>query len=82
MLQLTVRAYDLGSPRAESPQFATVRINVIRNDNCPVFSNLPNSITISQSTSQFTPVYNVTAFDSDPVVSPLLSACRLCEGRA
>ncbi|KAL8559117.1 hypothetical protein ACOMHN_046165 [Nucella lapillus] len=63
---LTVRAYDLSVPRGESPQFATVRINVIRNDNCPVFSNLPNDVTISQTTNQFTTIYNVSAFDSDP----------------
>ena len=71
--QLAVRAYDLSVPRAESPQFATVRINVIRNDNCPVFTNLPNTVTISQTTAQFNNVYDVSATDNDPAVSALVA---------
>ena len=74
VLQLTVRAYDLSVPRAESPQFATVRINVIRNDNCPVFGNLPNDVTISQTSLPSSVVYSVSATDNDPTVSCGLTA--------
>ena len=74
VLQLTVRAYDLSVPRAESPQFATVRINVIRNDNCPVFGNLPNDVTISQTSLPSSIVYSVSATDNDPTVSYSLTS--------
>lgn len=64
-----MRAYDLGLPQRTSANQATVRINVIRNQNCPVFNNLPADITISQSQVTNTRVYNVSATDADPAVS-------------
>ncbi|XP_035826841.1 protocadherin Fat 4, partial [Aplysia californica] len=62
----TVRAYDLGIPERQSLQFATVRINVIRNSNCPVFSNLPSTVNISQTLGSNVNIFNVTASDADP----------------
>jgi len=66
---MTVLATDEGNPQRQSQQTGTVRINVIRNLNCPVFRNLPANITIDQSTSLNSLVYNVSAYDNDPVVS-------------
>ncbi|WAQ95445.1 FAT4-like protein [Mya arenaria] len=60
-----VRAYDLGTPQRSSAQQATVRITVLRNNNCPVFNNLPTQIDISQTQSTLTRIFNVSATDSD-----------------
>ncbi|GFN78435.1 protocadherin fat 4, partial [Plakobranchus ocellatus] len=62
----SVRAYDLGTPSRQSAQFATVRVNIVRNANCPVFANLPGSVEISQTTSINTNIFNVSASDADP----------------
>lgn len=70
--QIFVRAYDLGFPQLSSANQATVRINVIRNQNCPVFNNLPTEISISQSQSTNIRVFNVSATDLDPAVSSFL----------
>lgn len=67
-----VRAYDLGLPQRTSANQATVRIFVIRNRNCPVFSNLPADISISQSQTSNTRIYNVSATDADATVSQYL----------
>ncbi|XP_052789236.1 protocadherin Fat 1-like [Mya arenaria] len=60
-----VRAYDLGTPQRSSAQQATVRITILRNNNCPVFNNLPNQIDISQTQSTLSRIFNVSATDSD-----------------
>ena len=70
---MSVRAYDLGIPQRQSDQFATVRINIVRNANCPDFDNLPNTVNISQTTSVNTNIFNVSASDADPPVS----ACQI-----
>lgn len=67
--QLTVYARDYGTPRLQSFEFATVTITVIRNNNGPVFQNVPYSRTISQSISSGTSVFKVTATDADVVSS-------------
>ena len=67
-LQLTVQATDQGVPNRVSQISATVTINILRNLNCPVFANLPNNITVPQSTNQGARIYNVTAFDQDAAV--------------
>ncbi len=64
-MQLTVRATDLGSPFRQSTQVATVRITVLRNNNCPQFTNLPSDITIPRS-GNFNNIYNITGMDADP----------------
>lgn len=69
---MTVLATDQGVPNRVSSQQATVRINILRNLNCPVFNNLPTNISISQSTGLGTRVYNVSATDLDTDVCSLL----------
>ena len=69
IFQMFVRAYDLGTPQRNSANQATVRINVIRNNNCPIFQNLPANITISSSFGSNDRIYNVSATDNDPAVS-------------
>ncbi|RUS85645.1 hypothetical protein EGW08_006591, partial [Elysia chlorotica] len=64
--QFSVRAYDIGTPSRQSAQFATVRVNIVRNANCPVFANLPGSVEISQTTATNTNIFNVSASDLDP----------------
>ncbi|XP_046579035.1 protocadherin Fat 4-like [Haliotis rubra] len=63
---MTVRATDLGTPTQQSTQVATVRINVLRNNNCPQFINLPANITIPTSVNFGNSLYNITALDNDP----------------
>ena len=69
LLQFSVRAYDIGTPSRQSAQFATVRVNIVRNANCPQFTNLPGSVEISQTTGLNTNIFNVSARDLDPPVS-------------
>lgn len=69
---MTVLATDQGVPNRVSSQQATVRINILRNLNCPVFNNLPANISISQSTGLGTRVYNVSATDLDTDVCSFL----------
>lgn len=64
---MTVYARDYGTPRLQSFDFATVTINVIRNNFGPVFQNTPYSRSISQSTASGTSVFRVTATDADTV---------------
>lgn len=63
---MTVRASDLGTPTQQSTQVATVRINVLRNNNCPQFTNLPANITIPKSVNFGSSLYNITGVDNDP----------------
>ena len=67
-----VRVYDLGTPSRTSQTQATVTITVLRNINCPTFSNLPANINIQQSQTINSRIFNVSAFDSDANVSILL----------
>ena len=66
--QMFVRAYDLGTPQRNSQNQATVRINVIRNNNCPIFQNLPANITITSQFNNNDRIYNISAVDNDPPV--------------
>jgi len=65
LYQMSVRAYDLGTPQLTSIQQASITIIVLRNANCPVFSNLPRSINISQSQSTLNSIYDINATDAD-----------------
>ena len=60
-------ATDKGSPSRQSNQVATVKINVIRNNNCPEFVNLPASVQVfvTQASRSGQAVYNITALDND-----------------
>ena len=69
---MTVLATDQGVPNRVSSQQATVRINILRNLNCPVFNNLPTNISISQSTNIGTRIFNVSAVDLDTDVCILI----------
>ena len=68
-IQFFVRAYDLGTPRCTSQNQATVVVNVIRNQNCPDFRNLPADVTISQRQDASQLIYSVIAIDNDPPVN-------------
>ena len=58
VFQFTVRIYDLGSPSRLGENQATA-INLIRNQNCPIFQNLPRDITIPRTQQFNTRVYDV-----------------------
>ena len=72
-----VRVYDLGIPSRTSQTQATVTITVLRNINCPTFSNLPGSIDIQQSQTTNSRIFNVSAFDSDANVSVQFSSLSI-----
>lgn len=74
---MTVIARDNGVPSLQSQNSATVTINVIRNNQPPVFQNTPYVQSVSQSTTQNTPVFQVTATDAD-VVSLLVWIITPC----
>ncbi|XP_060080745.1 protocadherin Fat 4-like, partial [Ylistrum balloti] len=61
---LTVMAQDQGVPPLSSLASATVRVNVIRNENCPVFQNTQKSVDISQSRAAQI-ILDVNATDAD-----------------
>lgn len=65
--QVRVQARDGGTPSLSSPE-VTVTVNVIRNLNCPVFSNLPTSVVTINQNRQIINIYNVTATDNDQQV--------------
>lgn len=62
---MSVRAIDFGSPQLTSSEAASVTINVIRNNNGPVFQNTPYSSDISLNVGSGTSVFQVTATDAD-----------------
>ena len=66
---MTITLRDQGNPVLTAITQATVRINVNRNINCPVFNtNSPSTYTITQS--QTTLVFaTVSATDADAIVS-------------
>ena len=73
---MSVRAFDLGSPQRFGVNQATVTINVIRNQNCPIFDNLPNVITIPRNQGLNTRIFDVNATDADPAVSTVFLLIR------
>ena len=64
---MNVLARDFGTPQLQTVSAAVVTINVVRNDNGPVFQNVPYSRGISQNTVSVTSVFQVTATDADTV---------------
>ena len=65
--QMNVLARDFGTPQLQTVSAAVVTINVVRNDNGPVFQNIPYNRGISQNTVSGTSVFQVTATDADTV---------------
>lgn len=72
-LQLDVRAFDQGSPVLTATATVPVTINVLRNNNPPVFINVPYGRSISKDTQVGRSVFRVTATDADNLVSFILS---------
>lgn len=70
-LQMSVRAYDLGSPSRASGLLANVQISIIRNLNCPSFTNLPTTIDVPVNEIMGAQVYSVAAIDNDSQVNGL-----------
>ena len=67
-LQLTVIARDGGMPQSlQSGNFATVTIRVNRNNNPPVFQNLPTIKSVPHNSSSGFVVMDVDAVDTDNV---------------
>ena len=73
--QVEVTAVDL-APNPLSSR-VTVTINIIRNDNAPVFINEPYGGTISSAIGVGTSLLTVTATDADTVVSNELKLISL-----
>jgi hypothetical protein len=65
LFQLTLRAYDLGTPERETVQRATVTVNVLRNNNAPQFIRTPYQTTINRDQGLNTAILTVTATDAD-----------------
>lgn len=65
ILQLTVRAFDLGTPQLTTNQRASVTVSVFRNNNPPIFVNAIYSTTISRDQGTTNSIYSVTANDAD-----------------
>ncbi len=70
MLQIVVRAYDLGTPQLTSQGSATVTVRVQRNKNCPQFQGTPYSKTIDQTRGVNSDVLRIQATDTDPQNTP------------
>ena len=69
-LQLTVRAIDNGSPnKLQSGNVATVTIKVNRNNNPPIFQNLPAVRSVPRNSGSNFLILDVNATDADSVVS-------------
>lgn len=66
-LQFSIYAFDKGNPSRRSLLPAQVTINVLRNQNPPIYTNLPKEIEIEETESANTVIYTVTATDADPV---------------
>jgi len=67
-ITMQVRATDDGIPAKQSTRDATVRINIIRNENDPYFINTPYETTVQETDSVGTSVITVTARDDDNLV--------------
>ena len=73
--ELFVTAVDEGIPQRTSTIEATVRINVIRNENDPVFVDTPYAVSIPESQAIGSTIFTVTVFDADTTVSSFLRYC-------
>jgi hypothetical protein len=60
-----VQAYDGGSPSRISTNFASVSLSVLRNDNDPTFTNLPNRIKVKKDIQPGPVGFTVSANDKD-----------------
>ena len=69
LLQFNIDARDLGTPNAlQANPSATVRIDVIRNSNAPIITNLPTTFEINHNQTAFTTFFTATAVDPDQVI--------------
>ncbi|XP_065921690.1 protocadherin Fat 4 isoform X2 [Magallana gigas] len=66
---VSVRANDKGTPQRSSSTLATVRVNVLRNRNCPTFASSVVDISIDQS-SVSRVIYDANATDPDAANTP------------
>ena len=64
-----MRLYDGGSPSRPSESTASIRVNVVRNLNAPVFFNEPYAATVRKDLGFGNSVLTVQATDADPEVS-------------
>lgn len=72
MLQITVSLRDNGLPTPRSSQSnAVVTVNILRNENPPIFFNTTFSAQIFETVPAGTSVAQVTASDADVNVSTL-----------
>lgn len=73
--QLSVLATDLGKPNAlQSSNRATVNVDVIRNENAPIFFSSTYEASIRQDIAVTTTITTVSASDEDTAVSGRLAA--------
>ena len=82
MFQITVSVRDKGLPTSRSsPSNAVVTVNILRNQNPPIFFNTTFSAQIPETVPAGTSVAAVTASDADANVSTPcrgLAPCRCC----
>ena len=64
---MRVEVSDRGIPVRTQRSSATVRVNIIRNENVPEIDNLPESIDILQTLEQGSVLYPVFGSDDDDV---------------
>lgn len=67
-LQISVKAFDLGTPSKESETPALVTVRVVRNENCPEFQSVPYSAQIDHTQEVASFVLQASAADFDPEV--------------
>lgn len=77
--QVSLLAYDQGFPSLVSVR-ALLIVNILRNQNPPVFINEPYSTTISQNQGTFQSIITVTATDADLTVRTLYTRWVKCIG--
>lgn len=75
MLQISVRASDQRVP--ERVDDSVVVVDIIRDQNPPVFTNEPYGVTITDNQALNTSIFRVTAFDQDAQVKKKLSVTIL-----
>ena len=69
IFQLTIQAYDLGTPSGISENNARVTVRVARNFNVPRFQATPYKATLARNQGLDIPVIDVIASDDDKNVS-------------
>lgn len=74
---MSLLAFDQGFPSLVSAR-ALLIVNILRNQNPPVFINEPYSTTISQNQGTFQSIITVTATDADLTVRILYNIQLLC----